>query len=318
MAFMWPIVRRFGLMALGVVALWLLTILALNLTLYSAGGFVMGYLSALENGNHGLAASKAGLSDVPAVLPLASEPIHNPRIASTGALETGDIVVEVAYELAGVEEHTTFVVRETEPVLWFFNSWAFQRSPIARLELTIVGDNRAVINGTELNVARLGVPPRTSVLVPGVYEASLNTEWVEGESVVRAATEIGSVQPIRLTVAPSARLKDAANEAVEDLLDDCADQGVLQPASCPFGISIDDRVIGIPQWEILDYPDVRLGLGGDRASWSMSARRGVAEVTVQVQSLFDGTISEEIELVSFDLYGVVRGTTTDAPVLNFD
>jgi hypothetical protein len=50
----------------------------------------------------------------------------------------------------------------------------------------------------------------------------------------------------------------------------------------------------------------------------MSARRGVAEVTVQVQSLFDGTISEEIELVSFDLYGVVRGTTTDAPVLNFD
>ncbi len=313
---MWPIVRRFGLMALGVVAVWLLTILALNLTLYSAGGFVMGYLRALEDGNYGLAASKAGLSDVPMVVPMASERIENPRVIATGALETGDIVVQVAYELAGEEAQTIFVVQEGEPVLWFFNSWTFQRTPVARLELAIVGDNRVVINGMELNVSRLGVPPRTSVLVPGLYEASLNTEWVEGESVVRSVTEIGSTQPIRLTVAPTTRLQDAASEAVEDFLDDCVNQGVLQPASCPFGITIDDRVIGVPSWKILDYPDVRLGLGSDRASWSLSARRGMAEVTVQVQSLFDGSINEQTELVSFDLYGVVRGTTNDEPVLN--
>lgn len=313
---MWPIVRRFGVMALGVIALWLLAILTLNLTLYSAGGFVMSYLRALEAGNYGQAASHAGLSDVPAVLPLPSEPIQNPRVIAQGALDNGDIVVQTAYELAGEEQQTFFVVREVEPVLWFFNSWEFQQSPVGRLELAIVGDTRLVINGTELTVSRLGVPPRTSVLVPGLYEASLNTEWVEGVGVTRSVTEIGSSEPIRLTVEPTPRLRDAVSDAVEDFLDDCADQGVLQPASCPFGITIDDRVIGAPSWTILDYPDVRLGLGSDRASWSMTADRGVAEVTVQVQSLFDGSINEQTELVSFDVFGVVRGTANDEPVLN--
>lgn len=313
---MWPIVRRFGVMALGVVAVWLLSILTLNLTLYSAGGFVMGYLGALEDGNYGLAASRAGLSDVPVVLPVASEPATNPRIVEEGALPNGDIVVRVAYDLAGEEQETVFVVRETEPILWFFNAWEFSRTPVARLEVTVVGDTRLVMNGTELDVSRLGVPPRASVLVPGFYEASLNTEWVEGPSVTKTVTEIGSTQSIRLTVDPTPKLNDVVTQAVEDFLDDCADQAVLQPASCPFGITIDDRVIGVPEWTILDYPDVRLGLGNDRASWSMVANRGAAEVTVQVQSLFDGSINEQTELVSFDLFGVVRGTSEDEPVLN--
>jgi hypothetical protein len=313
---MWPLVRRFGLMALGVVALWLITILTLNLTLYSAGGFVMGYLKALEEANYGLAAAKAGVSDVPTVIPMDSEALTNPRIVATGSLATGEIVVQAAYELAGVEETTVFVLDQADPVLWFFNSWKFNRVPTARLDLAVVGDNRVVINGRELQTQRLGVPPRTTVLVPALYEASLSTEWVEAPTVVVSVTDVGSSTTLRLTPSPTPRLLDATSEAVEDFLDDCVVQGVLQPASCPFGITIDDRVIGVPAWTILDYPDVRLNLAGDRASWSMVARRGVAQVSVQVQSLFDGSISETTELISFDLYGVVRGTINDEPVLN--
>jgi len=37
---------------------------------------------------------------------------------------------------------------------------------------------------------------------------------------------------------------------------------------------------------------------------------------VSVQSLFDGSLSEYNETVSFFLDGVVRGTRTDEPVLN--
>ncbi len=37
---MWAIVRRFGLLALGVVALWLLTVLALNVTLFTSTSYV--------------------------------------------------------------------------------------------------------------------------------------------------------------------------------------------------------------------------------------------------------------------------------------
>jgi hypothetical protein len=313
---MWPRVRKFGLLALGVVALWLMTILTLNLTVYSAGGFVMGYLRALENADYGLAATKAGLSEVPLVTPMDSEALQNPKIVAIGSLETGDIVVQASYEIAGEEEQTVFIVKESEPVLWFFSSWAFTKPPTGRLELAIVGDSRVVINGTELSTTRLGVPPRTSVLVPALYEATLATEWVEAEAIQRTITEVGSQNAIRLTPNPTVRLKDTASEAVEDYLDACALQGVLQPASCPFGITIDDRVIGSPVWKILDYPDVRLGLAGDRASWSMSATNGVAEVTVVVQSLFDGEITEVVEVVPFDLFGVVRGTVANEPVLN--
>lgn len=59
---MWPLIRRFGLLALAVVALWLVSVLILNLTLFSAGGHVLSYLRAMESGDYGLAATKAGLS----------------------------------------------------------------------------------------------------------------------------------------------------------------------------------------------------------------------------------------------------------------
>jgi hypothetical protein len=48
----------------------------------------------------------------------------------------------------------------------------------------------------------------------------------------------------------------------------------------------------------------------------MVAQEGLAEVSVQVQSLFDGTISEFRDTETFDVVGIVRGTTTDQPVLN--
>jgi hypothetical protein len=67
---------------------------------------------------------------------------------------------------------------------------------------------------------------------------------------------------------------------------------------------------------VLDYPDVSLRLGADRATWSLVANSGVAEVTIQVQSLFDGSLEEISELVPFKVLGVVRGTGLDEPVLN--
>lgn len=313
---MWPIVRKFGLMALGVVALWLLSILVLNVTLFSAGGFVMSYMRALEAENYTLAASRAGLTEKPAVEPLPGEFLRNTQVINTGSLTSGEIVVQVEYELDGEPTQSVFVLREGEPVLGFFTTWRFEQKPTATLELAILGDTRVSVNDSALDVTRLGVPPRTTVLVPGLYAASLATEWVEAEPVTVALTEPGSVERLRLVLSPSMKLEDTTTSALEDYLDDCTEQGVLQPASCPFGVTIDDRVIGTPDWTILDYPDVRLSLSADRSSWSVSGKNGVAEVSVQVQSLFDGTIEEYTDVVRFDVFGVVTGTARDEPVLN--
>jgi hypothetical protein len=129
-------------------------------------------------------------------------------------------------------------------------------------------------------------------------------------------SDIGDTTSLRLQIRPSLALIDTTVDAVESFLNDCVAQAVLQPVGCPFGVSIDDRVIGTPQWQILDYPVVELTLGADRAAWSMSAQGGVAEVTIEVQSLFDGTLSTSVETLDFDVYGIVRGTTVDEPVLN--
>jgi len=313
---MWAIVRRFGLLALGVVALWLLTVLALNLTLFSATSFVTSYLKALESSDYGLAASHAGLTRAPQMLPLASEALENPRIVGTSSLPTGELVIQADYELGDDTHSTVFVVTGGEPILWFFDTWRFSRQPLANLQFAVIGDERVSVNGTDLDVGDLGVPPRTTVLVPGIYSSSLETEWVQAEPVVSVMTEVGAPAGVRLVVSPTSTLMENTTGALEAYLDGCAAQAVLQPAECPFGVSISDRVVGAVQWTILDYPEIDLRLSADRATWTMVAESGVAEVTVQVQSLFDGSITEFRDTEEFDVVGVVRGTSTDQPVLN--
>ena len=313
---MWAIVRRFGLLALGVVALWLLTVLALNLTVFSATSFVTSYLKALESSDYGLAASHAGLTRAPQILPLASEALENPRIVGTSSLPTGELVIQADYELGDDTHSTVFVVTGGEPILWFFDTWRFSRQPLANLQFAVIGDERVSVNGTDLDVGDLGVPPRTTVLVPGIYSSSLETEWVQAEPVVSVMTEVGAPAGVRLVVSPTSTLMENTTGALEAYLDGCAAQAVLQPAECPFGVSISDRVVGAVQWTILDYPEIDLRLSADRATWTMVAESGVAEVTVQVQSLFDGSITEFRDTEEFDVVGVVRGTSTDQPVLN--
>jgi hypothetical protein len=74
-------------------------------------------------------------------------------------------------------------------------------------------------------------------------------------------------------------------------------------------------VVGVPTWTVLDYPVVSVTLGTDRESWDVLAIGGVVEVTVSVQSLLDGSISEYSEIVSFLVEGSLQGTLIDEPVL---
>ena len=84
---------------------------------------------------------------------------------------------------------------------------------------------------------------------------------------------------------------------VDAFLDDCAAQKVLQPAGCPFGVEIDDRVQGDPVWSMVTYPEVELRAGDD--AWQTGQMVGVAHIDVTVQSLFDGTISRRSDDVRF-------------------
>jgi hypothetical protein len=218
--------------------------------------------------------------------------------------------------LGGQTESSFFVVEAGEPVLFFFRTWSFERPPLGRLELIVPGDDRVDVNGRQLLVSRLGVPAQTSAFVPGLYVASLDTPWLTAPETFATLTEVGERVQLRVPIEPTTELLERTTAAVEGFLNDCVAQRVLRPVGCPFGVTISDRVVGTPTWTVLDYPDVSLRLGADRASWSLVANSGVAEVTLQVQSLFDGSIQETAEIVPFRVLGVVRGTALDEPVLN--
>ena len=313
---MWSIVRRFGVIALAVVAAWLLTVIVLNLTVYSPARTVQLYLNDLEAGNFGVAATAAGLASVPAVVPEPSGSVTEPRVIGTRTISTGGVIVLAEYEIGGETSTSFFTLEPREPTLWLFNDWRFSESPTATLSYAVVGDERVDVNGVRLDITRLGVPPTSRVFVPGAYQASLTTPWVVAPVDEVRATQLGDRYPLRLRVEATNELKDSASTAVESYLDGCVSQVILQPVGCPFGVTISDRVVGTPEWVVLDYPVVSLTLGGDRSSWNVLAIGGVVEVTVSVQSLFDGSVSEYSEIVSFLMEGAIRGTPVDEPVLN--
>ena len=312
---MWSIVRRFAVIALGVVASWLLVVLVLNLTVYSPARSVQLYLSALEEGRFGEAAGIAGMSRVPSVLPEPSGSLSDPRVVGTRTLASGNVVVLAEYVLQGDTESSYFTLKPEQDVLGLFNTWTFSSDPTAQLVYSVIGDERVDVNDVRLELSTLGVPASTPVLVPGVYEASLTTPWVAAPVTLARVTQTDVEYPLRLRAAPTNELKDTATTAIESYLEGCVAQEILQPVECPFGISISDRVVGVPSWTVLDYPVVSVTLGADRESWDVLAIGGVVEVTVSVQSLFDGTISEYSEIVSFLVEGSIQGTLLDEPVL---
>ena len=312
---MWSIVRRFAVIALGVVASWLLVVLILNLTVYSPARSVQLYLSALEEGRFGEAAGIAGMSSVPAVLPEPSGSLSEPEVVGTRTLASGKVVVLAEYVLQGDTESSYFTLEPAGDVLGLFNTWTFSTKPTATLVYSIIGDERIDVNDVRLSTRALGVRPQSTVLVPGVYEASLTTPWVAASSTVARVTQPEAEYPLRLRVAPTNELIDTATTAIERYLEGCVAQEILQPIECPFGITISDRVVGVPAWTVLDFPVVSVTLGADRESWDVLAIGGVVEVTVSVQSLFDGSISEYSEIVSFLVEGSLQGTLIDEPVL---
>jgi hypothetical protein len=102
---------------------------------------------------------------------------------------------------------------------------------------------------------------------------------------------------------PTDAFVEGVQEAVNKQLDECAEQVVLQPTGCPFGIVIDDRVDGDPVWSMEDYPEITVEAGSE--SWLIPITTGSANIEVDVQSLFDGSITHYNDDVDFSMTGHV-------------
>ena len=306
----WAVWKRFGIAAVLITAVWLVAVFSLNQTLFSPGGYVLSYLDALERGEFGEASARAGLSEVPVVLPRSDALISDPRVTSTFVVNADEVVIQAQYLLDGIPSESLFTLTRLPKTLGLFDRWEFGDAPVGSITATITGSDDVIVN--EVPLPREVTSAGIDVLFPGRYTLSWSSGWLETDTV-ELALESSQAQTVRLTAVPSAALAKQATQAVLDYLTSCTTQAVLQPASCPFGVTITDRVRGDVDWAITQEPRVVLAMFDDEKTWQVQALAGEATLTVSLQSLFDGSVSDYVETQTIDVTGIIEGLDTNQP-----
>ena len=137
------------------------------------------------------------------------------------------------------------------------------------------------------------------MLVPGVYRVDHTSTYLRARAVDPVADTPGSSVAATLEVLPTEAFREQITAQVHEHLTECATQGVLFPTACPFGRPIPNRVVSTPGWSIVELPDLTVEPGAAFGTWLVPPADGVAHLTVDVQSLFDGSISTLDEDVPF-------------------
>ncbi|SBS72654.1 hypothetical protein [uncultured Microbacterium sp.] len=318
------------LTALGVVGVLLVAALTgtgayLYQQLYSPTAFVLGYLDLLSQGRAADALAVPGVpidsADLTAArLPeTASEALLrrdalaplNDITAEKVEVEDGVTAVTVSYSSGPFEGTSTFQV-EQNGWIGVAPSWRFAQSPLAVIDLTVRGAMQFRVNGFEVDkrqVSPEGVDadPLASVPLlvfsPGLYALSVDTPISESKGVAVFSDTPQAQVPVDLQTEPTPEFVDVVQEKVEGFLTACADQRVLQPTGCPFGIDVKNRIVDLPAWAIAQQPTV--ALAPDGANWLIRRTQAVAQVDVVIQRIEDGSTWPLSEEVPFFIDGTV-------------
>lgn len=295
----WVVAAGAVLIAFGV------TVLALNLTLYSAPSFVRSYLDALAR------------QDAPAAAELAGDPAPSEASEALltrealGTLDTIEVVanrtgsdgvhyVLVSYLANGQPGTTEFVVERSGTLFGLFNGWRFATPPYSVLRLTVAHDDRFTANQLDL-VAQGGQDVAQDYLAfaPAGLRLSHDSPYLTANPVELQLSDPGRVFEATVDVRANEAFVTELQRQVDEHLDECATQAVLQPTGCPFGRFIENRVVSDPVWSIVRYPELTIRPGEAAATWQVPITDATAHLVVDVQSLFDGTISTTAEDVGF-------------------
>ena len=303
----------------------------LNQTLYGAPAFIERYLGNIARDDIVSAAATPGVRLDEGALAAAGLPAdistamlrsgvvesgpEDVRIVSDVAHDDGSHTVTASYRLESSIIETAFDVRPIDPLYGVLHRWEFATSPLAVIQVTAahsplftVGsltlDARATKTGDEL--AAFTQQASYLAIAPAVYEFGYESTLLEAVPA-QVVAEPGAEVPVTVDALPTVAFVERVQAKVDEFLQNqCATQAVLQPAGCPFGVVVDDRVVGEPVWTIVSSPEVTLVPG--ETTFEMPATPGVARITVDVQSLFDGSFStlEQDEGFTLSLDATVR------------
>lgn len=293
------------------------TIFLVNTNVYSPAHQVEAYFDALREGDgeHALGlfnatvpAANAAMLDGPA-LRQAAAGLENVRVGKPAPAADGQVTVPVTYTI-GTAKHTTAFPLEKAGVEWlFFTKWEFVPSVLPVMELSIINQSEATLNGTR--VAAPGGRNTFAVFYPGEFVAQYSSEFFAAPAKTLAVTER---QPdsnrIALSTAATEKLVAAVDAQIRRFLDECAAQAVLQPTNCPFNYQTESRLAGDINWSITEYPEIVIEpYNGD---WVMAPLAGTAELNTALQDLFSGAI-EDVS-VPRDFGFTARLTVSDSEI----
>lgn len=305
--------------------------LALYRVFYSPSAFVASYLSLLSQGRAADAMRVPGVGVDSATLKaagLAASPSEAMlRRAALGSLtdvhvvgertEGEETVVTVTYVAGGHNGTSEFRV-EPDGWLGLAPSWRFAQTPLAVVDLTVEGSADFSVNGFAVDKrqiaargvdADLAAPVPLLVFTPGLYSVSVSNQTATSGGVAVLADAPLTTVDVDVKSDPTPAFLETVQNRVDEFLAKCAKEEVLQPAGCPFGLRVENRVApdATPAWSVVTSPKVTVRAHG--AGWVIPSAQGLAHVKVEMQSIYDGTLSMRDEDVAF----VVSGEITMQP-----
>lgn len=270
-----------------------------NATVFSAPSFARDYLNALRTDR----------IDEVLALPGVDPNGLDTRLLDPLAVESFDFELGTDTEVAGVHHievtfsstsgrgEATLEVERVDTRFGLFPAWGFASSPITALSVTTTGDARLWVGELPLEVAE-GGPLTFAALTPGVYRLTHESDFLTAEAVAVVAS--GGQAAATLDVVPSDHFQAEVQTAVEADLTACAEQTVLFPVGCPFGFAVENRVVSEPHWTITELPTASIASSDAIGIWAVPPAAGVAHLSVEVQSLFDGSVSMLEQDVPFE------------------
>ncbi len=227
----------------------------------------------------------------------------------------GQTEVTVAYRIDGTPGQSTFRIAS---IGWsgLVPAWGFARSPLSVIDVSVHGSMTFSVNGFELDkrqVSPEGVdadplaPVSLLAFAPGAYEVAVDTPTTVAAPSRALVTDPLAAVSVELQAEPTAEFLRVVSEQVSGFLtDQCASQQVLQPAGCPFWVSLENRLApgSLPTWSIVEQPPIELIPEG--AYWRIAEATGVAHIEMDVQSIATGAVTHVSEDVPFTIDGTVE------------
>lgn len=270
-----------------------------NATVFSASSFARDYLDALRTDRIDEVLTLPGVDangfDVRLLDPLAVDSFDYEL--GTDAEVAGVHRIEVSFSTGASRGEATLEVERVGTRFGLFPEWGFATSPVTALSVTVTGDARLTVGELPLEVAD-GGPLTFAALTPGAYLFTHESEFLTAEPVTVVAS--GEQVSAELDVVPSDHFLAEVQAAVEADLTACAAQTVLFPVACPFGFAVENRVVSEPHWSITEMPTASIASSDRIGVWAVPPADGVAHLSVEVQSLFDGSVSTLEQDVPFE------------------